>query len=683
MLVRWTMRPAPTLKDPLRRLLLLQAAMGDVQALVRRIGAICGRPKKERDSPPYNFSLYLHAIDPAKAAEVEAALRAMNPSAVPGREAPAGAPIALSPGPTPPPSPIPPMRVSPAQPPAQDPDFGGAEGIYGAAPPGLANFSIPAKPAAPAQPVEEGKAAAPPPVGMPLGDHTGSGLISLFEDASKTPDAGSAARPAVGRGAVFDIPGVARQEPRPSESGPQKAPEPLPSLFGGPQKAPEPLPSLFGGGPPAAGLAAQPAAPVASPQALRPSAAGMTPALQAIAARPLCGACMEPASKATFEDFIVGTFNRFSHAAAASAASNPGELYNPLFLYGGPGTGKTHLLQSVAKQFAAQFPNEKIWLTSGPLLSVAAQVAAQTEQAQSLQAFAQQAKALLVDDVHLLEAGESTRELLTSILHAFLDNRKQVMMTSAYAPRLLGGFEVALQFRIAAGWSGDLKIPNLESQAEIIVRAVKEAGYEVNAEDISLLRERLGGNMAELRPYAHRLRALRDLRQKTGESAAFAEALALLLTPDAPPAEASAEEVQAALAAAPKAQDGPNPAAICFPTGAESHGRWAFRMLQETAAGNRWPFPFRAGVEIPYDPNQVFGSPFMLAAEVRRNGASAALVIGPSPGSDLAGHETEFRHAFAHLVADFSVAIAWISFKGLKDPFGRMRACLDLTAVGP
>jgi len=404
----------------------------------------------------------------------------------------------------------------------------------------------------------------------------------------------------------------------------------------------------------------------------------MTPGLQALAAKPVCGACAELRPWTTLDNFLVGAFNRFSHAAAASAASNPGELYNPLFLYGVPGTGKSHLLQAIARQLASQFPDQKLWVTSGPLLSTAAQVAVETGQQQALQLFAQQAKALLIDDVHLVEAVDATRGLLTEVLHQFLDNRKQVIMTSAYAPRLLGGFEQALGFRIAAGWSGDLKVPGPDKQGDILLRSVREAGFETSLDELTPLREIMGSSLSELDSHVRRLRVLKALRQKTGQDTSIPEIMKLAMTPETPSQASTAEEAQAALALPPTSAEGQAPLALGFPAGTEAHARWALRMIQETAAQNHWSFQYRAGPLIPYDPNQVFGTPFHLAAEIRRQGVPAALVLGPTPGTDLAGHENEFRHAVSHLIADFSVRLSWVSFLSIKDPFGHLKACLDM-----
>jgi hypothetical protein len=171
---------------------------------------------------------------------------------------------------------------------------------------------------------------------------------------------------------------------------------------------------------------------------------------------------------------------------------------------------------------------------------------------------------------------------------------------------------------------------------------------------------------------------LRGLRKQAGGGADFGELSAFLLAAEVPSAEATAEEAKAALAVPQKAPEGPKPVAICFPAGAEPQARWLLRGLQEAAAQNRWPAAFRAGGPIAFDPNQVFGTPFTLASEVRRSGVSAALVLGPNPGTDLAGHEGEFRHAFTHLLADFAVEIAWVPFKSVKDPFSCVKAYIDL-----
>ncbi|MFA6092189.1 MAG: DnaA/Hda family protein [Elusimicrobiota bacterium] len=399
-------------------------------------------------------------------------------------------------------------------------------------------------------------------------------------------------------------------------------------------------------------------------------AAALAPAVQ-----PVGAACVAPRLDMNFENLMVGSFNRFSHAVAASVASSPGELYNPLFLAGPAGSGKTHLIHAVANQTAAQRAGAVVWRTSGPRLSAAAAQAARSQKTAELEALAKDSCALFIDDVHLLEVREESTAILSTVLHAFLDKRRQVMMTSAYPARLLGGLEQALKFRLAAGWSGDLKTPTAEVQAETLTRLFKAAGWAVDSSDVEELRGRVKGSWNEALCAVRRVGRLRALLEAVHRPAGLRDLIPAVASVDAVegvPDEAQLREVPSDAGA------GPKPVAFLYPTGKESAAAWLFWRLHEAAKTNGWPFPFRPGSFIAVDPAQVFGAPFSAAARLDGTGAAAALMIGPPPGTDLAGREEEFRGAFSHIVSEKGLPVAWVSYSRMADTGVHLRAYLDL-----
>ena len=438
---------------------------------------------------------------------------------------------------------------------------------------------------------------------------------------------------------------------------------------------------------------AVPPAPVPAPAPLAKTSAAPTPTSPSspspLSRAPLCGAMSAAEGSLSFENFLVGPYNRFAHAAATAAASSPGDMYNPLFINGGPGTGKTHLLHALAKELASKFEGGQgageVWLSSGSRLSSAATLALGAGRAEELSAFAAKAKALLIDDLHLMEVTEANRALLTNILHAFLDNGKQVVLTSAYPPKVLGALEAMLNFRIGSGWSGDLKTPKADDQREIVSRLLKSAGLEAVDELRKPLEERLAGGLGEVDVHVGRMSRLRDIRMRSGRRADPSELAALLLGAEgeAQPA-VPAEKLSPSLSSpGPAPMSGERVLAVFHPAGAQVHAQWVLRRLQETAAENGWKPPFRQPDSkewVAFDSNQLNGVPFALAGECRGRGADAVLMLGPLPGSELAGCEEELRYALRHLIESSSAVLAWVPFIRIQEPQTLLRAMADIAA---
>ncbi|MFA6030636.1 MAG: DnaA/Hda family protein [Elusimicrobiota bacterium] len=616
MIKRWSIEPAPTARDSRRRRLFLHAALSDVQGLIRKFGSLCGRPKKEGGHSHWTYSLGLSAADEGAVEALRAELSALCP----------------------------------------------AEGAAGAAKAPEAAAAVKLEPSAPKTPPV--KLEPPTTNAAPVPAPADLGLVSLFDDApAGLTSAGAASPPPAATPAPMSEPAKAAP---PAETKSGMPPIRLRTEPPKPIEPPKEAPASWSVVPP---KAASPSA-VPAPAAVRGAPIPAGPALSA--------ACVEPRADMSFDNLLVGSFNRFSHAAAASAASNPGELYNPIFLSGGPGTGKTHLLNAVARQLAGQYPGEKIWLTSGGRLAAAAAAAETNGRSGELEALARDARALLIDDAHLMEFNDSNRALIVKIVHAFMDGRRQVMMTSAYPARLLGALEQALQLRFSSGWTGDLKPPAGDQQVEVLRRLFQKTGFDISFEDANGLCTRLGGTLAEASLLARRLFRMQELLTQAQQPVALQDMVnAVMAAPTAAPP--IPEEVQAVLAAKTLLLDGPEAAALCFPVGLEDYARFGLRRVQDTARQNGWPCPLKVGPLCIYDPSQVFGTPYVVAGALRAAGARTALLVGPPPGSDLAQREDEFHYAVGHLSADAGVALGWLPLSLLNDPGTVFRAYLDVS----
>lgn len=472
-----------------------------------------------------------------------------------------------------------------------------------------------------------------------------------------------------------------------SPRAPRPAPPPMPEIaVRAPALPPAPPPPEAPPAPPAPEAAAP--APAADPPVVdlspQPAPAPAPEAAPATAPEPATapsslsveepgppdfGALRELDPFDDFEGFVVGPSNRFAHASSMGVVNNPGRMYNPLFIYGPPGAGKTRLINSIALKFQEQHPDRRAFLTSGARLAWAVSRARAKGRVDAVPEAALASSAVLVDDFHLMEISEENREVLGRLLNAAVEAGKQVIAASAYPAAMLGALEEALQFRFGGGSTVDLKVAGEETAVEIAAQALARAGFA--DEDGSALAARAAAEPTRLKACVGRLAALKALLVSSGRPAAAADLLGLLFVAERP----AAGDPGGAKPEPPPA--GAPPACLFHPAGAEAAADAAWRAVQdrlkELGAAAPWRPERRA-----YDPAQVYSAAFAAAADARRARARAALVVGPPPGSQLAEREGDFRYALEHLLGDCGTRMGWLAWGRASDPAHALWAALDL-----
>jgi chromosomal replication initiator protein len=200
--------------------------------------------------------------------------------------------------------------------------------------------------------------------------------------------------------------------------------------------------------------------------------------------------------KYSFETFVVGPYNALAHAAAKTVSAKPGITYNPLFIYGKTGHGKTHLIQAVGNQIKKT--GKKVFYVTSERFAVDYFNSLQSGSANSFKDRYRQYDVLIMDDVQFLASKEKTQEELFHLFNALHDNNKQIVFSSDQHPALLNGMEERLQSRFAQGMIVDLPAPDLESRAAIL--RAKSAQNSINLEDdvVDYLAQSIEGNVREL-----------------------------------------------------------------------------------------------------------------------------------------------------------------------------------------
>lgn len=209
--------------------------------------------------------------------------------------------------------------------------------------------------------------------------------------------------------------------------------------------------------------------------------------------------------KYTFEEFIVGPNSNFTHAAAWAVAQFPGQKYNPLFIYGGVGLGKSHLMHAVGNYIKKSKPDIKILYVSAVALISEVIEAIRNGMIIEFRERYRTLDLLMVDDVQFLAQGESVQEEFFHTFNLLHDNHKQIIMTSDRSPKKLSGIEDRLKSRFEWGLTADIKPAGFETRVAILKK--KAQNYNINIDENLLLfiAGKLQSNIRELEGFLKRL----------------------------------------------------------------------------------------------------------------------------------------------------------------------------------
>lgn len=202
--------------------------------------------------------------------------------------------------------------------------------------------------------------------------------------------------------------------------------------------------------------------------------------------------------KYTLDSFVVGPSNRFAHAAAVAVGGAPAQAYNPLFIYGGVGLGKTHLLHAIGHQVLATKPSLKLLYIASEQFTNQLITAIQTRTTLKFRERYRSVDVLLIDDIHFIAGKESTQEGFFHTFNALYDAHKQIVLCSDRPPKEIRGLEERLVSRFEWGLVADIQPPDLETRIAILRK--KALGHQAQVPDdvTTFIAERVRSNIREL-----------------------------------------------------------------------------------------------------------------------------------------------------------------------------------------
>ncbi|MCC6590957.1 MAG: chromosomal replication initiator protein DnaA [Bryobacterales bacterium] len=181
----------------------------------------------------------------------------------------------------------------------------------------------------------------------------------------------------------------------------------------------------------------------------------------------------------TFDNFVVGSCNQFAHAAALAVSERPARTYNPLFIYGGSGMGKTHLMQAVGRALNSHYPSARVVYTTSERFMNQLITCIRLDRMSLFHQYYRTADILLVDDVHILAGKERTQEEFFHTFNELYDHQKQIVLSSDSAPKLTTGLVDRLRSRFEWGLLVDVQAPDLETKLAILDKKAEAAGVRV------------------------------------------------------------------------------------------------------------------------------------------------------------------------------------------------------------
>lgn len=199
-----------------------------------------------------------------------------------------------------------------------------------------------------------------------------------------------------------------------------------------------------------------------------------------------------------FDSFVVGPFNELAYAAAQGIINKPGRQYNPFFIYGSTGLGKTHLIQAIGNTVKAKYPDKKVHYTSLEKFAIDYINAVQNNKPNAFKEKYRKFDVIIMDDIQFINKMEKTQEELFHLFNTLYENNKQIIFSSDKHPNYIQGLEDRLKTRFSAGMIVDINEPDFESRMAIIRAKLNEQDVVLSNEIIEYIGSSIQGSIREL-----------------------------------------------------------------------------------------------------------------------------------------------------------------------------------------
>ncbi len=217
----------------------------------------------------------------------------------------------------------------------------------------------------------------------------------------------------------------------------------------------------------------------------------------------------------TFENFVVGPFNELAQAAGWAISKNPGVVYNPLFVYGGVGLGKTHLLQAIGNEVVKNFPSKKIKYIPSEKFISGLVAAIKNHSIEDFKIKYREADVLIIDDVQFLAGKDKSQEEFFHIFNALYEKNKQIALSSDRPPKAIPALEERLKSRFEGGMIADIGSPDFETRMAILKTKTQERRLDFSEKVLEYIASVVQNNIRQLEGALNRLAAYQKLNSQS------------------------------------------------------------------------------------------------------------------------------------------------------------------------
>lgn len=239
--------------------------------------------------------------------------------------------------------------------------------------------------------------------------------------------------------------------------------------------------------------------------------------------------------KYTFDTFVVGSNNKFAHAASLAVAETPGEIYNPLYLYAGVGLGKTHLMHSIAHFILKNDPSQKVLYVTSEEFTNELIDSIRNGNNTAMSKFREKYRnidVLLVDDIQFIMGKESTQEEFFHTFNALHGSKKQIILSSDKPPKDLDILEDRIRSRFEWGLIADISLPDYETRVAILRKKLDSDGFHIDDKVIDYIATNVKSNIRELEGSLNKIRAKGNLEKREITVALAEEVLKDIISPN-------------------------------------------------------------------------------------------------------------------------------------------------------
>lgn len=242
----------------------------------------------------------------------------------------------------------------------------------------------------------------------------------------------------------------------------------------------------------------------------------------------------------TFDSFVIGSFNELAYTASQAVINKLGQAYNPLFIYGGTGLGKTHLIQAVGNTIKAKHPGIKVFYLTSEKFSMDFISSLQNNKMQNFKEKYRKYDVLIMDDIQFFSSKEKTQEELFHLFNSLYDNNKQIIFSSDRHPSYIPELEDRLRSRFGAGMIVDISLPEYESRIAILRAKSAQSGFVPDEDVFEYIASLIQGNIRELEGLLNSIVCQSQLK---GRNLSLSEVKSLIKNNIKPKKAASIKEV--------------------------------------------------------------------------------------------------------------------------------------------